>query len=170
MTEKAACGSVARTENSFRFAEPTGTNSEGWFDAEVEVQCDGCESLRAHHFSPIKMHVFEESPGNGCLWTFSVQLPCNPCRRPSTKSSCAFSSLGRHGYIDCSGCRIVSGMFRSAEHGQKDWIPLAKLLNRLSRPRVVKNDRRFITAWFATNKRKSESHCRFPRAAIFAQC
>ena len=32
-------------------------------------------------------------------------------------------------------------MFRSAEHGQKDWIPLAKLLNRLSRPRVVKNDR-----------------------------
>jgi hypothetical protein len=61
-------------------------------------------------------------------------------------------------------------MFRTAEHGQKDWIPLAKLLNRLPRPRVVKNDRRFITAWFATNKRKSESHCRFPRAAIFAQC
>jgi len=53
-------------------------------------------------------------------------------------------------------------MFRGAEHGQKDWIPLAKLLNRLPRPRVVKNDRRFITAWFATNKRKSESHCRFP--------
>ena len=128
------------------------------------------ESLRAHHLFPIKMHVFEESPGNGCLRTFSVQLPCNPCRRPSTKLSCAFSSMGRHGYIDCSGCRIVSGMFRSAEHGQKDWIPLAKLLNRLSRPRVVKNDRRFITAWFATNKRKSEFHCRFPRAAIFAQC
>jgi len=61
-------------------------------------------------------------------------------------------------------------MFRSAEHGQKDWIALAKLLNHLSRPRVVKNDRRFITAWFATNKRKSESHCRFLRAAIFAQC
>src|SRR6266480_4462463 len=40
--------------------------------------------------------------------------------------------------------RIVSGMFRSADHGQKDRIPLAKLLNRLSRPRVVKNDRRFI--------------------------
>ncbi len=119
---------------------------------------------------PNKNACFRRAPGNGCLWTFSVQLPCNPCRRPSTKLSCAFSSLGRHGYIDCSGCRIVSGMFRSAEHGQKDWIPLAKLLNRLSRPRVVKNDRRFITAWFATNKRKSESHCRFPRAAIFAQC
>jgi hypothetical protein len=124
----------------------------------------------AHHFSPIKMHVFEEHLETGVCGRSPCKLPCNPCRRPSTKLSCAFSSLGRHGYIDCSGCRIVSGMFRSAEHGQKDWIPLAKLLNRLSRPRVVKNDRRFITAWFATNKRKSESHCRFPRAAIFAQC
>jgi hypothetical protein len=78
--------------------------------------------------------------------------------------------MGRHGYIDCSGCRIVSGVFRAAEHGQKDWIPLAKLLNRLPRPRVVKNDRRFITAWFATNKRKSDFHCRFPSRRIFAQC
>ncbi len=48
-------------------------------------------------------------------------------------------------------------MFRAAEHGQKDWIPLTKLLNRLPRPRVVKNDRRFIAAWLAANN-KSDSH------------
>ncbi len=53
-------------------------------------------------------------------------------------------------------------MLRAAKHGQKDWIPLAKLFDRLPRPRAVKNDRRFITAWFATNKRKSDPHCRFP--------
>jgi len=58
-------------------------------------------------------------------------------------------------------------VFRAAEHSQKDWIPLSELLNRLPRPRFVKNDCGFSTVWFATNKRKSESHCRSPFTFFF---
>jgi hypothetical protein len=57
-------------------------------------------------------------------------------------------------------------MFRVAEHGQKDWIPPAKLFNRLPRPRVARNDHRFVTAWSATNKCKSESHLGLNRRFI----